>query len=222
MIPTPASFHRKLELIMKKILVLSLAIGLTGCGDFVDEDGNTSIRQVAQGLKTLGDRVVEMGEALERDAGVEAVAWEDLVNAIPTEVDGTRLSSTEGDESSDREGAGLSIAHAHYAVQGDSAFVGVADLGALRSGAALALRWAAPLFGRDDMDGEIEEIEVAGYPAIQVRNEKDDDLLVAVLVAGRFAVIAGADGRIDDDFVWDALAEVDFGMLEDWKDYGTN
>ena len=61
---------------MKKILVLTLAIGL----------------------------VAEMGEALERDAGVEAVAWEDLVNAIPTEVDGTRLSETESDESSDRVG----------------------------------------------------------------------------------------------------------------------
>ena len=166
--------------------------------------------------------VAEMGEALERDAGVEAVAWEDLVNAIPTEVDGTRLSETKGDESSDRAGAGLSIAHAHFVVRGDSAFVGVADLGALRSGAMLALRWVAPLFGRDDLDGALEEIEVAGYPAIQIRDDNDDDLIVAVLVADLFEVIVGADGRIDDDLVWDALDEVDFGMLEDWKDYGTN
>jgi len=100
--------------------------------------------------------------------------------------------------------------------------VGVADLGALRSGAMLALRWVAPLFGRDDLDGELEEIEVAGYLAIQIRDDNDDDLIVAVLVADRFEVIVGADGRIDDDFVWDALDEVDFGMLEDWNDYGTN
>ena len=71
------------------------------------------------------------------------------------------------------------------------------------------------------MDGDIEEIEVRGYPAIQIRDEHDGDLLVAVLVEGRFAVVAGADGRIDDDFVWDALDEVDFGMLADWEDYGT-
>ena len=206
---------------MRKILILTLAMGLSGCGDFVDEDGNTSIRQVAQGLQSLGDRVAEMGEALERDAGVEAVAWEDLAEAIPREVNDFRLRSTEGDESSDRDGAGLSMAHAHFGVRGDSAFVGVADLGALRSAAGLALRWVAPLFARADMDGDIEEIEVRGYPAIQIRDEHDGDLLVAVLVEGRFAVVAGADGRIDDDFVWDALDEVDFGMLADWEDYGT-
>ena len=54
------------------------------------------------------------------------------------------------------------------------------------------------------------------------RDDDDGDLLVAVLVAGRFAVIAAADGRIGDDFVWDALDEVDYGMLEDWKDHGIN
>lgn len=107
-------------------------------------------------------------------------------------------------------------------VRGDSAFVGVADLGALRSGTMLVLWWVAPLFGRDDLDGELEEIEVAGYPVIQIRGDNDDDLIVTVLLADRFEVIVGADGRIDDDFVWDALDEGDFGMLEDWKDYGTN
>ena len=55
---------------MKKLLALVLAMGLSGCGDFVDDDGNTSIRQIAQGLQSLGDRVAEMGEAIERDAGV--------------------------------------------------------------------------------------------------------------------------------------------------------
>ena len=34
---------------MKKLLTVLLAFGLAACGDFVDEDGNTSFRQVAEG-----------------------------------------------------------------------------------------------------------------------------------------------------------------------------
>ena len=99
-------------------------------------------------------------------------------------------------------------------------FVGVVDLGALRSGAQLALRWVAPVFSNEDIDGEVEEIQVEGYPAIQIRDDEDGDFLVALIVEGRFAVIAGAEGRANDDFVWEALAEIDYDRLEDWVDYG--
>lgn len=207
---------------MKKLMALVLAIALSGCGDFVDENGNTSIRQFAEGLQSLGDRVSEMGEAIERDADVEAVPWRDLMEAIPDEIDGIERLDTEGDDARDRNGAGMSIAHGRYIVEGDSMFVGVADLGAFRSGAALALRWMAPLFGRGDIEGEIEEIEIEGHPAIRIRDDDDGDLFVALIVDGRFAVIAGAEGRDNDDFVWDALEEVDYDRLGDWVDYGKN
>ena len=46
-----------MESTMKKVMTLALAIGLSGCGDFVDADGNTSIRQFAEGLQSLGERV---------------------------------------------------------------------------------------------------------------------------------------------------------------------
>lgn len=205
---------------MKKLLALVLVVGLTGCGDFVDEDGNTSIRQMAQGLQSLGDKMIEMGEAIERDANVEAVPWEDLMDVIPDRVDGIRRLDTEGDAATDRNGAGMSVAHGKYLVDGDSTFVGVADLGALRGGAQLALRWAAPLFGRGDIEGDIEELQLDGYPGIRTRDDDHGDLFVAILVEGRFAVIAGADGRDNDDFVWEALELVDYDRLEDWVDYG--
>ena len=205
---------------MKKLVALVLVIGLSGCGDFVDDDGNTSIRQFAQGLRSLGDRVAEMGEAIERDAGVEAVPWESLMETIPEEIDGAVRLDTEGDEAADRNGAGLSMAHGAYVLHGDSMFVGVADLGALRSGVGLALRWVAPLFSRGDVDGEVEEIRVEGYPAIRIRDDEDGDLLVALIVEGRFAVIAGAEGRGNDDFVMQALEAIDYRRLEGWLDYG--
>ena len=73
---------------MKKALTLALALVRAGCGDFIDEDGDTSFRQVAEGLQSLGDRVAEMGDALERDAGTEAVPWRELGEAIPRDVSG--------------------------------------------------------------------------------------------------------------------------------------
>ncbi len=205
---------------MKKLTALVLAIGLCGCGDFVDDDGNTSIRQFAQGVKSLGERVSEMGEALARDADVEAVPWEGLMEAVPERIDGVGRLDTEGDEATDRNGAGMSMAHGKYVLRGDTMFVGVADLGAFRSGVGLALRWVAPLFSHGDVDGKVEEIEVEGYPAIRMRDDDDGGLLVALIVAGRFAVIAGAEGRGHDDFVWEALNEIDYDRLEDWVDYG--
>ncbi len=205
---------------MKRVMVLVLAIVLSGCGDFVDDDGNTSIRQFAQGLQSLGDRVAEMGEAIQRDAGVEAVPWDDLLETLPERVGGATRIDTEGDEATDRNGAGMSIAHAEYVVRGDSMFIGVADLGALRSGVRLALRWVAPLFDRGDIEGEVEELEVEGYPAIRIRDDDDGDLLIALIVEGRFAVIAGGEGRASGDFVRDALEAIDYDRLEDWVDYG--
>ena len=207
---------------MKKLVVVLLAFGLVGCGDFVDEDGDTSIRQFAQGLQSLGDRVSELGEAIQRDADVEAVPWSDLMTAIPDEVGGARRLAVEGDEARDKHGAGLSIAHVTWMVEGDSVFVGIADLGAFRSGASVALRWVAPLFfgdGVDGVDGDVREIEMHGYPAIRIADE-DGDGLVALLVEGRFAVVAGSKGSRHRDFVQDALGEVDYRRLEGWADYG--
>jgi hypothetical protein len=205
---------------MKKLLALVLMMLVSGCGDFVDNDGNTSIRQFAQGLQSLGDRVGELGAAIERDADVEAVPWRDLMLVVPSEVDGASRLELDGDRATDRNGAGLSVAHGKYLVRGDSMFVGVVDLGALRSGANLALRWAAPLFYRGDLKGDIEEIRVEGYPAIEIRDEDDGDQLVALIVAGRFAVVAGAPGRSDESLVREALASVDYDRLERWADYG--
>ncbi|MDH3272324.1 MAG: hypothetical protein OEN56_13375 [Gemmatimonadota bacterium] len=205
---------------MKKLVLLALTIGLAGCGDFVDDDGDTSIRQFAQGLQSLGDRVAELGEAIQRDADVEAVPWSDLMSAIPDEVDGVPRVELDGDDARDKHGAGLSIAHAKFVIDGDSMFVGVADLGALRSGASLALRWVAPLFKRGDIEGDTQELEVEGYPAILIDDDDDGDRFVALLVEGRFAVIAGSDGRENRDFVWEALGEVDYRRLERWVEYG--
>lgn len=204
---------------MKKLMILVVGLGLVGCGDFVDEDGDTSIRQFAQGLQSLGDRVAELGEAIQRDADVEAVPWNDLMGVIPDEVEGIGRLDVDGEDARDKHGAGLSIAHAKYVVDGDSMFVGVADLGALRSGASLALRWAAPLFDRGEIEGDVEEVEVEGYPAIRI-DDDDGDRLVALLVADRFVVIAGAKGRDHMDFVTEALRDVDYRRLERWVDYG--
>lgn len=206
---------------MKKLMIPVLAIGLCGCGDFVDDDGNTSIRQVAQGLQTLGDRVAEMGEALERDADIEAVPWETLEEALPGRVDGIRRLEVDGEDATDRNGAGLSIAHGKWESGGDSLFVGVADLGALRSGVGLALRWIVPLFDRGEIDGDIEEVEIRGYPGIRIRDDdRDGGQLVAIIVGGRFAVVAGGEGTGHEEFVEEALDGVDFRRLEGWADYG--
>jgi hypothetical protein len=205
---------------MRKLLIPVLAIALVGCADFVDEDGNTSIRQVAEGLQSLGDRVAEMGEAIERDADVEAVPWVDLRDVIPEDVDGAELLDVEGDDAKDRNGAGMSMVSGRYVVRGDSVFVGVADLGALRSGARLALRWVAPLVAREDVEGKIEEIRIDGHPAIRIRDDEDNDILVALLVEERFAVVAGVQGRGNDDLVREAIDEVDFRQLRRWSDYG--
>lgn len=204
---------------MKKTLALVAVIGLAGCGDFVDEDGNTSIRQMARGLQSLGDRLGELGEAIERDADIEAVPWEDLLAVLPDRVGDARARDVEGDDATDRNGAGLSIAHRKFEVDGHEAFVGVADLGALRSGAGLALRWVAPLFTDERVDGDIEEIEVEGYPGIRIRDD-DGDVFVAAIVDGRFAVVAGADRRVGSDFVREALEEFDYRQLHRWEDYG--
>jgi len=207
---------------MRMLTALVLLLGISACGDFVDEDGNTSFSQVAAGLQTLGGRVSEMGEAIERDASVRAVPWTDLVDVVPDRVDGSpRIDRDgDGDDATDRNGAGLSIAHAKYAVDGDTVFVAVADLGALRSGVFLALRWAAPIISQADVDGDIEELRVRGYPAIRVQDESGDGVLLALIAEGRFAVAAGAEGRVDEDVIRDALDDVDYGRLEDWADYG--
>ncbi len=211
---------------MKKLWIPVVAIALVGCADFVDEDGNTSIRQVAVGLQSLGDRLAELGETIERDADVEAVPWAELREVIPDEIDGYERHDTDGDDARDRNGAGMSMAAGKYRVQGDSLFVGVADMGALRGGAQLALRWVAPLFYRGEIDGEVEEIRVDGHPAIRIRGDGDrggdGGVLVALLYEGRFAVVAGAQGRGNEDLVYDALDEVDFRQLRRWADYGTN
>lgn len=204
---------------MKHLLILILAIGLAGCGDFVDEDGDTSIRQFAVGLQSLGDRVSELGEAIQRDADVEAVPWSDLMSTIPEEVRGAPRLEGDGEDTRDKHGAGMSVAHAKYMVDGDSMFVGVADLGALRSGAALALRWIAPVFSRGEVEGDVEELDVEGFPAIRIEDE-DGGGLVALLVEDRFAVVAGASGRLDAAVLREALRDVDYRRLAGWVDYG--
>jgi hypothetical protein len=208
-----------MEPAMKMHVALVLAIGLSGC-DFVDDDGNTGIRQVAEGLQSLGDHVAELGEAIERDADVRAVPWDLLIETVPERVDGLTRIDTEGDDTTDRNGAGVSMAHGQFVDGGDDLFVGVADLGALRSGVGLALRWAAPLLSKADVEGDIEEVTIAGRPGIRIRDEYGRGFLVALLVEGRFAVVAGAEGRGHEDFVREALAEVDYDRLEDWADYG--
>jgi hypothetical protein len=209
---------------MRKLTMLVLMLGTVACGDFVDDEGNTSFRQVASGLQTLGDRVAEMGDAIERDADVEAVPWRDLLEVVPDEVDGARRVDSDGDEATDRNGAGLSVAHAKYAVDGDTVFVAVADLGALRSGVFLALRWVAPVISRADVDGDVDEMRIGGYPAIRVRGEDDDHqrdgILMALIAEGRFAVAAGAEDRVTEHVIREALENVDYGRLEDWADYG--
>ena len=207
---------------MRKAVLLLVGLSLVACDDFVDEDGNTSIRQVAEGLQSLGDRMNEMGEVLARDANIESVPWSELTEVLPTRVDGRDRLHTEGDEALDKNGAGLTVAHGHFMVDGDSAFVGVADLGALRGGAQLALRWIAPLVAREDTDGEVEEISFDGNPAIRIRDKDGENTFTAVLVAGRFAVFAGAEHRDHEDFVREALREVDVRQLRRWEDYGTN
>lgn len=205
---------------MKRYMTLVLALGVIGCGDFVDEDGNTTFRQMAEGLQTFGDRMTELGEALERDADVEAVPWADLMDVIPARVDGLDRIEREGDNATDRNGAGMSIATAKYSEGRDSMFVGVADLGALRSGAQLALRWIGPVFGRDDFDGEVEETTFRGYPAVRIRDD-DGDTIVALIVEGRFAVIAGSGGPRPEAFIDEALDGIDYRRLRRWVDYGT-
>lgn len=205
---------------MRTLLALLLSIGLVGCGDFVDEDGNTSFRQVAQGLQGLGDRFAEMGAALERDADVEAVPWRELMGAIPDEVDGISRLELDGEDARDRNGAGISVAHGRYALEGDTLFVGVADLGALRSGAELALRWAAPLFAEGHSDGDLEDVRVRGNPGVLLRDDHGDGAFIAVMAEGRFIVFAGTEDRARESLVREALGEVDYGQLEDWVDYG--
>ena len=135
-------------------------------------------------------------------------------------VDDAERLRTEGDEATDRFGAGMSIAHAHYVVRGDSVFVGVADLGAFQGGVWLAIRWVAPVFTGQNIDGEIDEIRVEGYPALRMRDEDDDGLLIALIVEDRFAVLAGSEDRRAERVVRDALDEIDYDRLEDWVDYG--
>lgn len=202
------------------ILILALALGASGCDDFVDEDGNTTFRQVAEGFQSFGERMSELGEALERDADVQAVPWRELMEVIPERVDGMDRVEREGDDATDRNGAGMSIATAKYSEGRDSMFVGVADLGALRGGAQLALRWIGPVFGRDDIDGEIEETTVRGYPAVRIRDD-DGDTLVALIVEGRFAVIAGSGEARPEVFIDEALDGIDYRQLRRWADYGT-
>jgi hypothetical protein len=55
---------------MNRLWIPTLVITLAGCPD---EDGKTSFRQVDEGRQSLGDRVADLGEALERDADVQAV-----------------------------------------------------------------------------------------------------------------------------------------------------
>jgi hypothetical protein len=161
-----------------------------------------------------------MGEAIERDADVEAVPWNDLLAVLPEELDGARRWDADGDAATDRNGAGLSIAHAKYAVDSETVFVAVADLGALRSGVFLALRWVAPVISQADVDGEIDELRIEGYPAIRIRDEDGDGVLIALIAEGRFAVAAGAEERIDEGLLREALEDVDYHRLEDWVDYG--
>jgi len=205
---------------MKRLLVPILTFALVGCGDFVDADGNTSIRQVAEGLQSLGDQVAEMGEALQRDADVEAVPWADLREVIPERVGGASMLDMEGDDARDRNGAGMSMAAGKYVVDGDSVFVGVADLGALRGGAQLALRWIAPVFARGDFGGDVEELSIDGHPAIRILDDDDDDVLLALLVEGRFAVIAGSQDSGNEDLLREAIDDVDYRQLRRWADYG--
>lgn len=206
---------------MRKLpIVLVLLLAATACDDFVDKDGNTSFRQVASGLQTLGDRVAEMGEAIERDAGVEPVSWRGLLEVVPDELDGSMRLATDGDEATDRSGAGLSVAHAKYAVDADTVFVAVADLGALRSGVALALRWAAPAISQARVEGDVEELRIEGYPAIRVRDDDGDGLLMALVAGGRFVVAAGSESGVGENLVREALEGVDYRRLDDWVDYG--
>lgn len=205
---------------MRKLLLLGLTFGLTGCGDFVDEDGNTSFQQVAEGLQSLGSQFAEMAEALERDANVRAVPQDQLLEVVPERIAGRDRYDVEGDEATDRNGAGLSMASAQYVIGEDTVFVGVADLGALRSGVNLALRWIAPVISGEQIHGDMEEVTVEGYPAIRLGGESDDGHLVAVLVSDRFAIVAGSGTQTGDELIADALDQIDFDRLEDWRDYG--
>ncbi len=206
---------------MKMRWIPMLTVVLVGCGDFVDDEGRTSFRQVAEGLQTFGDRVAEMGEALERDADVAAVPWRELANVLPSEVEDAPLGDVDGEDATDRSGAGFSMVGGRYAIDGDTLFVGVADLGALRGGAELALRWVAPAFTDGELEGEVEEIRVGGYPAIRVRDDHDGGMLFAVLIEGRFAVVAGAEDDRHERLVRQAIDEVDTRTLRRWREYGT-
>ncbi len=205
---------------MRTLLAVATIALLSGCADFVDEDGNTSIRQVAEGLQSLGDRLGELGEAIERDADIAAVPWEELASAVPSEIGGHERLDDGGDHATDNNGAGLSIAHGRYLVNGDSMYVGIADFGALRSGVTLALRWVAPMIAQGEIDGDVEEVELEGRKVIRISDD-DGDLLIATIVEDRFGVIAGGEGPRSSDFVRDALRAVDYDQLRQWASYGT-
>lgn len=208
---------------MRWVPILTIALTTVGCADFADEDGNTSVRQVAAGLQSLGDRMGELGEALERDADVVAVPWAELQEVIPEELDGSIVRDRmDGDDATDPNGAGLSMAAGTFAVRGDSMFVGVADLGALRGGSQVVLRWVAPLFARGEFEGDIDEIRIDGRPGVRIQDDEHDGVFVALMVEDRFVVAAGAHGPGHEAMVFEALDAVDYRQLGRWTNYGSN
>ena len=211
---------------MRTLLVLAM-VGALACGKSDEQKAAEAAMQQLQALgKAIGESAAEAGatgvaDAMTAGKAKDAVAYQDLKDLMPDDINGVARSSLEGEKNS-AMGFTISKAEARYETQGANASIRVeiSDIGAMTGMMAVAaFGWATMDMSNESDNGYERTTSIKGYRGYERYDKQSNFSEIQVLVGGRFVVHVEGN-EVPMDVVKGALDKIDLGKLEGMKGFG--
>ncbi len=170
----------------------------------------------------FGDIMDELGQALQGDADIEAVAYQDLKEVLPRSIPGMDMKDREG-ERVRVLGLHVSTYEQAFASQDrdQSVRIKVVDMGSLSDAASMGIDWLGLEVESEGTKGFERTTTVQGHPAFEEcrRDSWRESCSLHMVVADRFILQLDGKGLSMQD-LYDILDEVDIDRLETLRDHG--
>jgi hypothetical protein len=214
---------------MRKLMLLVL-VGSLACGKSDEQKAAEAAMQQLQALgKAIGENAAAAGvtgaagsmEALAAGKAKDAVAYQDLKDLMPEDINGLARSSLEGEKNS-AMGFTISKAEARYETQGANASIRIeiSDIGAMTGMAAMAaFGWATMDMSNESDNGYERTTTIKGYRGYERYDKQSNFSEYQVLVGGRFVVHVEGN-EVPMDVLKAAIDRIDLRKLEGMKAFG--
>jgi hypothetical protein len=215
---------------MRKLMLLAL-VGTLACGKSDEQKAaEAAMQQLAEMSKAIGAEAAKAGipqgtpgtmEALAAGKAKDAVAYQDLKDLMPEDINGMPRASHEGEKNS-AMGFTISRAEARYETQGTNASmrIEISDIGAMTGMAALAtFGWATMDMSNENDNGYERTTSLKGYRGYERFDKQSNFSEIQILVGGRF-VVRVEGNEVPMEVVKAALDQIDLGKLEGMKGFG--